>query len=205
MDWKGILKKVALAMLVPILLAALAGIGFGIFWFFLRVTPESVMDKAVTAARRSDMVTFKDCFSDSSRRALRTSWDSDTGSGVGSWTTMMTGLLEPTGAPPERDDAEIVDDRAKIKMRLRGERRVVYFVMERKRYFLIEDWRIDVLSGIDEGISGEARKARAPKTVDPEKAKAQKELLEQPKEKGWWKKDDGKKAAPAPPPEPAPE
>lgn len=201
MDWKGILKKVALAMLIPILLAALAGVGFGIFWFFVRVTPETVMNKAVTAARRTDMPTFKSCFSSSSTRALETSWSGDS-AGSGSWTTMMGGLLETTGAPPEIGDVEIVDDRAKIKMRLRGERRVVYFIKERTRYFVVEDWRIDVLSGIDEGISAEARKAQAPKTVDPEKAAKQKELLEQPKEKGWWKKDEPKKEEKPLPPDP---
>jgi hypothetical protein len=201
MDWKGILKKAAIALLIPILLAAVAGIGFGVFWFFLRVTPESVMKKAVTSARRSDMATFKTCFSDSSTRALQMGWESDTGGDSGSWTTMMSSILEPTGAPPELGEVETVDDRAKIKLRLRNERRVVYFIKERTRYFVIEDWRIDVLSGIDEGISAEARKARAPKTVDPEKAAKQKELLEQPKEKGWWiKGDKKKKEKPAPEP-----
>lgn len=201
MDWKGILKKVAIAMLIPLVLAMVAGIGFGVFWFFIRVTPESVMKDTVNAARRSDMKTFKNQFSSSSARALEASWDGESWS-AGSWTSMMTGILEKSGAPPEIGEVEIVEDRAKVKLRLRGERRVVYFIKEDTRLFVIDDWKIDVLSGIDEGISAEVRKAKAPKTVDPDKAAKTKKLLEEPKEKGWWKKGDDKKEKE---PEPEPE
>jgi hypothetical protein len=103
---------------------------------------------------------------------------------------MMAALLQNSGAPPEIGEVQIVDERAKIKIRLRGQRRAVYLINQGTRWLLIDDWRIDVLTGIDEGLSPDARKAQALKAVDDETVEKQKELLEEPKGKGWWKKDE---------------
>ena len=191
MDWKGILKKVALAMIIPAVLAMIGAIGFGVFWFFLRVTPESVMEKAVTSARQRNVEVFRTCFSDVSVQSLETSWRGDA-AGSGSWSAMMTSILEASGAPPEIGEVEMVGDRAKIKIRVRGERRNVFLVKQANRWMVIEDWRLDVLSGIDEGLSPEARKAQAADTVDEAEIEKRKALLEAPQEKGWWVKDEKK-------------
>ena len=190
MDWKGILKKLVIAMIVPVLLAMIAGVGFGVFWFFLRVTPMSVMEKAVTSARQRNVEVFRSCFSDLSARSLESSWRGNA-SGAGSWSSMMSTILETTGAPPEIGEVEVVGDRAKIKVRIRGERRNLFMVKQANRWMVIEDWRLDVLSGIDEGLSPQAREARAADSIDQAQVEKRRELLEAPQEKGWWIKGDG--------------
>jgi hypothetical protein len=189
MNWKKILKALGVGAIALLAVSLLLGSVYAIFWFYVRVTPMSVMEKAVTSARQRDVATFRGCFSDPSLRALQASWTAD-GATAGSWSSMMAALLQNSGAPPEIGEVQIVDERAKIKIRLRGQRRAVYLINQGTRWLLIDDWRIDVLTGIDEGLSPDARKAQALKAVDDETVEKQKELLEEPKGKGWWKKDE---------------
>jgi hypothetical protein len=178
------IKKVALAILIPLLLVLVAAAGAAIWYFLIRSTPKKVYEAAVAAARQRDVVDFQSTFSSSSTRALEGSWTGETVGRAGSWSLMMEGLLEQTGAPPEFLEEEIAenDEAAKIKIRLRKKRRTVYMVKEDG------DWKIDVLSGINAGISEDARKAKK-KKVESEDSTKEKEFTEEPKASGWWKKE----------------
>jgi hypothetical protein len=210
MDWKSILKKVAVGVLIPLLLALLAGAGYGAWYFLVRPTPEKTLQAAIAAARRRDVQSFRATFSSPSLRALEGSWsgggDNDgAGGGGGGWNAMMAGLLERSGAPPELMEAEIneADTRARVKIRLRGEPQFVSLVRDDSDpawlRFLKDggDWRLDVLSGIEAGLSDEARKAQAQEkneaaaNKDKEGAAPTEDFtLEPPKEEGWWKAEE---------------
>ncbi len=183
-------KKILIGALVPLVLGVLAAAGAGIWYFFVRQTPTKVLKGAIVDARERDIEGFKSRFSAASMRALEGSWTGDA-IGGGSWNSMMEGLLDRGGAPPQLMDEEIVEQRATVKIRLDGRRRTVYFIQDDG------DWRIDVLSGIDVGLSEEARKVQATTAADPDKAKKEKERLAEPKKEGWWKEDKDDKAAPA--------
>lgn len=177
------IKKIALAILIPLLLAILIAAGAAIWYFLIRSTPTKVYKTAVSAARQRNVEDFKATFSSASIRALEGSWTGDTVGRAGSWNLMMEGLLQKTGAPPEFIEEKLSEDEkaAKIKIRLRKKRRSVYMVQEDG------DWKIDVLSGINVSISESARKAKK-KKVDSEDNKKKEEFTEEPKEAGWWKK-----------------
>lgn len=180
----GTVKKIAIAILIPLLLIFLVAVGAAIWYFVIYEPPERVMEKALVAARSRDEERFKEYFSKASVRALEGSWTGESYGRSGSWGAMMAGIMEPSGAPPTIVETELTEegDRAKVKLRLRDQRRTVYFINEDG------DWRFDVLSGVNVGVSEEARAAKKVE-IDPEKAKKEEKFSEEPKKRGWWKKD----------------
>lgn len=174
-------KKLLIGTLIPVALVFLAAVGVGTWYFFIRETPEDVLQDTVNYARQRNTDAFKTRFSSASVRALEGSWTGEN-SGAGGWASMMEGILERNGGPPEVLETEIVGERAKIEIKLEGRRRSVFLIQDDG------DWRIDVLSGIQVGLSDEARKAQAKTTAEnPEEADKEKELLEEPKRENWWK------------------
>ncbi len=179
--WKKIWKKLLVGTLIPIILAFLAGAGVLTWYFFIRETPRSVFEDTIAAARQRNVEDFKGRFSTASVRALESSWSGETSGRGGSWISMMEGILDKNGGPPELLDEEIVEQRATLKVRLEERRRTIFFIKDDG------DWRIDLLVGIDAGLSDEARKAQKTTASTPEDAKKEEELLEEPKKEGWWK------------------
>lgn len=177
-------KKVLAGVLVVVLMAGLTAAAGGAWYMFFRETPTRVVEGAVQDARERDAEQFKQRFSVASRRALEGSWTGDTVGQSGSWNAMMEGILESNGAPPRLIKEEIVGERATVRVELGSRKRTIFLIRDEGR------WWIDVLSGIDEGLSDEARRAQAATTADPEQAKKEKELLTEPKRDGWWKKSD---------------
>ncbi len=175
-------KRAVIGLLVPILLGFFAAGGFGVWYLFFRQTPRTVLEDAIQRARQRDQEQFKACFSAASVRAMEGSWTTDAMGSSGSWNAMMQGLLEPNGAPPEITDEKTTDNRARLEVRLRGERRAIYFEK-------IESlWKIDVLTGIDAGLSEEARKLQAKQQPEnPKDGKSAEEVLAPPPEENWWK------------------
>lgn len=180
---KSMLKKLAIGLLVPLFLGSIAAGGFGAWYFFIRVTPQSVLKDAVGYARQRNAEKFKGCFSAASVRALEGSWTGETYGGVGGWESMMAGLLSPNGAPPEVKEIVEGEGRARADVRINGERRTIYLIKDKT-------WHIDVLVGVDESLSKEARKANADLKNEAlkgtEKLKAP-VVVEEPKEEAWWK------------------
>ena len=82
---------------------------------------------------------------------------------------------------PGEDVAEVLDERAIIKLRLRSRRQTIFLIKNDG------DWMIDVLSGINAGLSDEARKVQESSTKDKTKKEKEKELFTEPKKEGWWK------------------
>lgn len=180
----GAVKKIAIAVLIPLLLIFLVAVGAAIWYFVIYEPPDRVLEKALVAARTRDEETFKGYFSKPSVRALEGSWTGESYGRSGSWAAMMAGIMETSGAPPTILETEVAeeDHRAKVKIRLRDQRRTIYFINEDG------DWRFDVLSGVNVGVSEEARAAKKVE-VDPEKAKKEEKFSEEPKKRGWWKKE----------------
>ena len=179
--FKKIWKKLLVGLLVPLILAMMVGVGVGVWYFLIRETPKSVLNSAVTAARQRNVDAFKFRFSSSSVRALEGSWAGDTRGQGGSWISMMEGLLEPNGAPPQVVKEKVAEERALIKVRLRNKNQTIFLTKDDG------DWKIDVLSGIQAGLSEEARKAPKAVKKDGDKAKKEDELFSEPKKEGWWK------------------
>lgn len=204
MNWKSLLKKVAIGVMIPIVLATFAGAGYGAWYFLLRPTPTKTLKKAISFARQRNADQFRGQFSSPSVRALEGSWSGDAFGSGGSWRSMMTGLLENNGAPPEIMEEEIneANTRARVKIRLEGEPRFVSLIRDESDPAWLRllkdggDWRIDVLSGINEGLSEEARLAQADARNEAKADDKAKEgggddfTLEPPKEEGWWKSEE---------------
>lgn len=178
--WKKILAGVG----VVVLMAGLSVAAGAAWYIFFRETPTRVVQAAVQDARERDVEQFKQRFTAASRRALEGSWTGDTVGQSGSWNAMMEGILESDGAPPRVVREEIVGERATVRVELESRKRTIFLMKDEGR------WWIDVLSGIDEGLSDEARRAQAATTADPKQAEQEKELLAEPKRNGWWKKSD---------------
>lgn len=181
----GTIKKIAIGIAIPILLLLLAALGAAIWYFVIFEPPERVLEGVIASAQSNNPERFQSYFSSASVRALEGSWKGDGYGRSGSWDRMMKGILETSGgAPLPEGEPEITEDgqRAKMRVRLRGNRRTIYFVQEDG------DWRVDILSGVNAGVSEEARK-EAKVELDPEKQKKEESFTEEPKRDGWWKKE----------------
>ena len=201
------LKKVLLAIFIPLGILLFTVVAFGFWYYYVRETPTIIVKKAIKAARQRDVDNFKNYFTPLSVRALESSWSGENFGRAGSWTRMMEGLLEPTGGPSEILEEKPSKDetQARVQVRIDGVRRNVYLqkVVRLDRYLdplpicsdwqpdiLCSDWRIDVLQGINANVNEEIRKEK-------EKVEEKKEVFaKDPREEGWWRpeEEDEKKA-----------
>jgi hypothetical protein len=195
---KGFLKKLAVAALIPLVMGLVAGGGVGVWYLFLRQTPEKVFDGLISHARQRNAEKFREAFTDSSIQAMEQSWTGETFGDQGSWNEMMASILEVDGAPPTYKKPKFNKDEtlAELDVQLRDGRQTINFVKEKGSWYQIDRWKINVLFGIDAGLSAQARKEQAKAKNEAESKKdgeggGAQIQIEAPQEDGWGKELQG--------------